>query len=81
MANVPAPRWMTDAQVIKHFGLSQNALKTLRSNRSFPQRDPVLRKTDSKAVDAFFDNRSGLAVQSVSIGQMVPDGEENFEAA
>ena len=80
MADHARPRWMTDNQLIEAFGLSQRALTALRSNRAFPKRDEVLNKTDSKAVDMFFDNRSGLGVQSSFHGVTAVDGEENFAA-
>lgn len=74
------PRFQTDDQLIKCFGISQRALNALRSNARFPQRDPVLKKTDSKAVDAFFDSRAGLSFQSPNHIEALEDGEENFAA-
>lgn len=80
MAGDAHPRWMTDAQMMEAFGLSQRALSALRSNPKFPTRDALLNKTDSKAVDAFFDKRSGLSLHPSSHGPFAHDGEENFAA-
>lgn len=70
------PRFMYDTQLQEHFGLSDRGLCALRSDPRFPTKDPLLKRTDSKAVHAYFDKRSGLggAVDKVTI-----DGEENWE--
>jgi hypothetical protein len=79
---VPAdlPRFVTDSDLMRAFGLSKNALAAFRRNPAFPKRDPVLKKTDRKAVDSFFDKRAGLTVHVSPHGQSVHDGEENFAA-
>lgn len=76
----PSPRFMTDEQLRKHFGLSDRALSRLRMNRSFPRRDEVTNKTDRKAVDLFFDVRAGIRSPTLAgnvAGEL--DGEENFD--
>jgi len=72
-----SPRFMTDAQLREHFGISERALRRLRMTRLFPARDSLVGKTDSKAVYHFFDRRAGL----LSSGSTLEGdrGEENFE--
>jgi hypothetical protein len=51
---------MTDEILREHFGLSERALRRLRAMRDFPRKDIITNRTDSKAVDRFFDRRAGL---------------------
>jgi hypothetical protein len=76
----PSPRFMTDEQLRKHFGLSDRALSRLRMNQGFPRRDDVTNKTDRKAVDLFFDLRAGIRSPKFA-GEVAGrlDGEENFD--
>ncbi|HEV7253454.1 MAG TPA: hypothetical protein VGN97_10205 [Mesorhizobium sp.] len=62
---------MTDEELRAVFGLSGRALNRLRATGKFPAKDPLVGKTDRRAVDAFFDRRAGL-----SSGPSGPDGEE-----
>jgi len=79
MRRRPAPtRFMTDAQLRAHFGLTARALARLRATRGFPQRDPLVNRTDKRAVDNFFDRRSGLILHGGGGNFAVIDGEENF---
>lgn len=71
-----SPRFMTDAQLREHFGISERALRRLRMTRLFPARDSLVGKTDSKAVEHFFDRRAGLLSSKPAFAA---DGEENFE--
>lgn len=74
-----SPRFMTDDELRAFFGLSERALARLRATNRFPQRDALINKTDRRAVELFFDRRSGLASPMVAIdGMAAPDGEENF---
>ncbi|QDC00356.1 hypothetical protein [Mesorhizobium sp. 8] len=75
MSNWPPPRFMTDADLRRYFGLSARALARLRLTGRFPEKDPLIGKTDRKAVDWFFDRRAGL-----DLGQVlaIEDGPENF---
>lgn len=70
------PRFMTDQGLREHFGLSDRALRRLRAVREFPKKDVLVGRTDSKAVDRFFDSRSGLDSTS---GYSRPDGKENWD--
>lgn len=54
------PRFMTDAMLMEFFGLSYRALRRLKAMRDFPRKDAITNRTDSKAVDRFFNNLSGL---------------------
>jgi hypothetical protein len=65
---------MTDEELRRSFGIPQRALRELKKARGFPAKGPLLGKTDSRAVDFFFDLRSG-----VQTGSTVPDGPENFK--
>ena len=74
-----SPRFMTDDELRSFFGLSERALTRLRATNRFPQRDALINKTDRRAVELFFDRRSGLASPMAAInGMAAPDGEENF---
>lgn len=74
-----SPRFMTDDELRSYFGLSERALNRLRATNRFPQRDALINKTDRRAVELFFDRRSGLASPMAAInGMAAPDGEENF---
>lgn len=55
------PRFMTDKQLMEHSGFGHQALTRPRLTGQFPGKDPLVGKTDSKAVDAYFDRRAGLA--------------------
>lgn len=66
-----APRFMTDAELLQHFGISRRALQRLRLLNGFPGKDALVGKTDHKAVDRFFDARAG-------IGDLGMDGQENW---
>jgi hypothetical protein len=48
---------------------------TVRLTRHFPGKDPLVRKTDRKAEDWFFERRTGLDRAHVP---SVEDGPENF---
>ena len=54
------PRFMTDEELREHFGLSERALRRCRGMHEFPRREPLIGKTDSKAVDRYFDRLAGL---------------------
>jgi len=54
------PRFMTDQMLRDYFGLTERSLRRVRSMREFPKRDVLVGKTDSKAVDRFFDKLAGL---------------------
>lgn len=71
-----SPRFMTDAQLREHFGISERALRRLRMTRLFPAKDALVGKTDCKAVEHFFDRRAGLLPLGPPI--LAFDGEENF---
>ena len=74
-----SPRFMTDDELRSYFGLSERALNRLRATNRFPQRDALINKSDRRAVELFFDRRSGLASPMAAInGMAAPDGEENF---
>lgn len=75
----PMPRFVTDAQLRAHFGLSARALNTCRQLTGFPQKDELVGKTDLNAVDFFFDRRAGIAKSAAHGYPAVIDGEENFE--
>jgi hypothetical protein len=75
MSNWPPPRFMTDAELRRYFGLSARSLARLRLTGHFPGKDPLIGKTDRKAVDWFFDRRAGL--DRAQIPSAV-DGPENF---
>jgi hypothetical protein len=66
---------MTDAELRHYFGLSGRALARLRLTEHFPGKDPLVGKTDRKAVDRFFDRRAGLDRGQVLV---IEDGPENF---
>ena len=55
------PRFLTDKQLKEYLGRTDAALRRCRAIRDFPRRDRLTDRTDSKAVDLFFDRRSGLA--------------------
>lgn len=75
------PRFMTDTELKEHFGLSDRALMRLRATCSFPSKDLLIGKTDSRAVHFFFDRRIGLESDSSRGGDLfaVNDGKENFD--
>lgn len=73
MANLIA-RFLSDKELRQVFGLTESALRTLRKTASFPCHHPLFKKTDSRAVDLFFDTESGINQLSV----LKPDGKENF---
>ena len=70
---------MTDGELRAYFGLSERALFRLKLSAGFPQRDSIIIKTDSKAVDDYFDQRAGLASQATTGGMVHRDGTENFD--
>lgn len=72
------PRFMTDEQIRRYFGLSERALARLRASPRFPRRDGLINKTDRRAVDKFFDLRSGIASPSRADNPVGIDGDENF---
>lgn len=72
------PRFMTDAELRLHFGLSERALTRLRATGLFPRKDQLVGKTDRKLVDSFFDHRAGIAGFDPQ-GWFPPDGEEHFD--
>lgn len=71
------PRLMTDEQLREHFGLSERALRRLKAVRDFPQKNALTNRTDSRAVDLFFDRMAGLA-SSEAGGTIAVDGKERF---
>lgn len=71
-----SPRFMTDVQLIKSLGITKAVLKACRGRADFPQRDTLAKKTDIKAVHAFFDMRSGLVMGTPLLKS---DGVETFE--
>ncbi len=74
------PRFMTDEQLREYFGLTERALTRLRATRDFPRRDPLVNKTDRRAVDVYFDRRAKIS-SSVAVGNIAvdPELEENFD--
>lgn len=75
-----APRFMTDEQLRAHFGLSERALTRLRATPQFPKKDGLIHRTDSRAVEVYFDRRAGIASPRAAInGMAVIDGEEHFD--
>lgn len=58
------PRFMTDGELQKRFGLSERSLRRCRLLAGFPKRDEIINKTDSRAVEAFFDQRASLDVST-----------------
>lgn len=70
------PRMMSDAELRGYFGLSDRALRMLKGDRQFPRKDALVGKTDRKAVDFYFDRRSGLPHPSAV--DNVVDGQEEF---
>jgi hypothetical protein len=76
MCNCHPPRFMTDTEFRRYFGLSARALARLRLTGDFPAKDPLIGKTDRKAVDWFFDRRAGLGRAQVP---SIEDGPENFD--
>lgn len=72
-AGMTAPRFMTDAELRQHFGLSERAMTRLRATKHFPRKDPLIGKTDRKVVERFFDHRAGLTGPAP-----IPDGDEHF---
>lgn len=73
------PRFMTDAELRAYFGLSERALRRLRMTGGFPKRDALIGRTDSKVVDLYFDQRSGLPARFTTAGMAYVDGIENFD--
>lgn len=76
-AACPAPRFLSDEEICRCYGLSDRALTRLRATRGFPQKDGLIRKTDRRAVDIFFDRRLGLE-SSGRGSDFAVDGKENF---
>ena len=70
------PRMMTDAELREYFGLPERALRSLRADRAFPRKNPIVGKTDRRAVDNYFDRVAGLA-NPLSADNVV-DGQEDF---
>ena len=75
-----SPRFMTDQQLRAYFGLSERALGGLRLTGKFPTRDALINKTDTRAVDVFFDQRSGIgsSPERANSTMVTVDGKENF---
>ncbi|WP_187967927.1 hypothetical protein [Aquibium microcysteis] len=74
------PRFMTDDQLRDHFGLTERAFLRLRATRDFPRRDPLVNKTDRRAVDAYFDRRAKISSFVANGNNAVdPEQEENFD--
>lgn len=71
-ASITPPRFMTDTKLMAHFGFGERALKRLRLTGKFPGKDSLVGKTDSRAVDRFFDDRAGLIAPGIT------DGNEDF---
>ncbi|GLR45638.1 hypothetical protein GCM10007880_61560 [Mesorhizobium amorphae] len=75
-----APRFMTDQELRAFFGLSERALYRLRFTRQFPTKDPLINKTDRRAVDIFFDRRARISPTRLDDGHgAVVDREGNFD--
>lgn len=72
------PRFMSDEQLRAYFGISERALSRLRAIKTFPAKDALITKTDRRAVEIFFDRRSGIAPSVGSGTVAAPDGKENF---
>jgi len=79
-ASLPhVPRFMTDAELREHFGLPERAPNRLRATNIFPPKDTLIGKTDSRAVENFFDRRIGLESDSHRSDLAAAyDGKENF---
>ena len=74
------PRFLNDEELRACFGLSDRALTRLRATNRFPPKDGLINKTDRRAVELFFDRRSGLPSPMAAInGMATPDGEEHFD--
>lgn len=61
------PRGWTQEEVAAYLGWSINTFRTRKSElerRGFPAIDPLLGRYDRKAIEAWFDNRSGLKKMS-----------------
>jgi hypothetical protein len=67
------PRFMTDKELRAHFGLTERALYRLRHTGRFPAKDNLIGKTDSRAVDRYFDQCEGIVSEALA-----PDGPESF---
>ena len=67
---------MNDDQLVQAFGLTKTHFNRLRKRADFPLRFPGTHKTDSHAVDAYFNRESGLHRDGA--GPFKPDGEETF---
>lgn len=72
-----APRFMTGEQLRDHFGLSERALRRLQAMRDFPKKDAITNRTDSRAVDRFFDRRAGIDA-STADGTPAVSGKDHF---
>jgi len=68
--NYRTPRFMTDAELAEHFGIDKAALRDLRRDQSFPHKMAPIGKTDSRAVDHYFDVAS-----QVPVSGRIPDPE------
>jgi hypothetical protein len=62
-------RFLTDAELRSAFGLSERALQQLRILGGFLAKDSIVKKTDRKLVDRFFDIRSGVEPFTTADGQ------------
>jgi hypothetical protein len=76
MKALRSPRFMTDADLCRYFGLSERTLMRLRATSTFPKKDEMISRTDRRAVELFFDRRAGIP--SPSFAPAV-DGKENFD--
>lgn len=77
---VDTPRFLHDKELKARFGLSDKALACLRKCKGFPQKDTLIHRTDSRAIEHFFDQRAGLVSLQVANGApAIEDGEENFQ--
>lgn len=57
------PRFMNDSEIKEHFGIDESSLRALRRDPKFPQKlRPELTRTDSRAIDHYFDVRSGVPI-------------------
>jgi len=74
-----APRFLYDSEIKARFGLSDKALICLRKCKGFPQRDPIINKTDSDAVAFFFDQRAGMVSLQANGSPAIDPGREYFD--
>ncbi|WP_354063896.1 hypothetical protein [Devosia sp. 2618] len=71
---------MIDAELRAYFGLSERALQRLRMTGKFPKKDALIGKTDSKAVDHYFDQRAGLVATHLEYDREAELAKENFSS-